>query len=368
MTHKKLRLMLLSVGSLGAQGMIDALEERRRQCVVIGTNSIAEVAGNFRSDVAYLVPPAASGEAYRARLAELIDAEQPDLVIPTRDDDALALAALSERSPSKHAVLLAGSVAAARMMNDKLETARFAQRHGLPFAPTAGSVREALELAEAGGLPLIGKPRSGNGARGVVLLRSRAEIERAFELESDLIAQPYLDPPSNMADLSADFETGLPFFFSFPEKGHHTVQIMIALDGRISEPFAGVNTAVGGRAAEYRRSDDPDLLEVTRAYARAAAAEGWRGPMNVQLKRTPGGGFVAFELNARFSGGAAARIHLGFDEIGELVRWFLPGRAFPQATALHADLVQRYLRSYPLPREGLATLRTTGRWSRAEHR
>src|SRR5215218_8856545 len=181
-----IRLLLLSVGALSAQNVIDAIGTRRQRCVLIGANSVADAAANFRCDIAYLVPPATSGAAYLERVAELIHKEGPDLVIPCRDDDILALATLGERWPNVRSVLLTGSVAAARVMNDKAETCRFARRHNLPFAPTVDTVEEALELARTHRLPLIGKPRSGNASRGVVLLRSVDEIERAFASRSDL--------------------------------------------------------------------------------------------------------------------------------------------------------------------------------------
>ena len=182
MTQPKLRLLLLSVGALSAQNVIDAIGGRRERCVILGTNSVADSAGNFRCDVMYLVPPAASGAAYIESIAALIHKERPDLVIPCRDDDVLALAVLGEQSPRIPSVLLTGSVAAARVMNDKVETSRFARRHGLPFAPTAETVEAALDLARTHRLPLIGKPRAGNASHGVVLLRSTDEIERAFRI------------------------------------------------------------------------------------------------------------------------------------------------------------------------------------------
>jgi len=365
MKQSKLRLLLLSVGSLAAQNVIDAIGTRREHCVLIGTNSIADAAGNFRCDTAYLVPPAASGAAYIERIAEVIRQEQPDLVIPTRDDDVLALAILGEQSPRIDTVLLTGSVAAALVMNDKVETARFAARHGLPFAPTAANTVEALDLAAIHKLPLIGKPRRGNGSRGVVLLRSTAEIERAFESKTDLIAQPFLDPPADIDALIAPFESGLPFFFSFPESGRYAVQVIVGPGGAISKSFGAVSTQFGGQAIFSRRCDDADLLDVCRAYAVAAAVEGWKGPLSVQLKRTSEGAFVAFEMDGRVGGGTAARMFMGFDDVAEVIERFVPEAAFSSIATNQSDAVQKNLSSYPIPREGVAALRTSGRWSRA---
>lgn len=363
---EKLRLLVLSVGSLAAQRFFVALGPRRAQCVLIGTNSLAEAAGNFRCDVAYLSPPAAASDAYVERVTALIRAERPHLVIPTRDDDVVELAKVAEGAPGTEAVLLTGTLAAARMLHDKAESARFAQRHGLPFAPTAMNVGEARALAGSDGLPLIGKPRGGYATRGVVLLRTIAEIERAFELRPDLIAQAYLDPPPNMAALVAPPDAGLPFFFSFPEARQYFLQIVVGPDGAISEPFGTLSLQVGGQALRSERCGDPDLLETGRAYARAAASEGWRGPLNVQLKRTPAGTFSAHDLNGRFSGGTAARALMGFDEPREVINRFLPWAEFPPLGWEEVDVVNNYLTGFPIPRGGVAALEGAGKWVRAD--
>ena len=247
-------------------------------------------------------------------------------------------------------------------MNDKLNTARFAKRHKLLFAQTTENVVGALKLAEAHGLPLIGKPRSGNGSRGVMLLRSVAEIERAFASRSDLIAQPFLDPPPDILELTAPFEAGLPLFFSFPTT-LHSAQVIVGPDGASSAPFGTLNTQVGGLGTQMTRHEDPELLDVGRAYARAAAAEGWKGPLNVQLKRSREGKLVAFEINGRFGGATAGRALMGFDEVGEAVNRFLPGADFATIPRSQSDIVQRYPYSYGIPRDGVIALQTIGSWS-----
>jgi carbamoyl-phosphate synthase large subunit len=365
MTAAKLRLLLLSTGSLAAQNVIDALGERRARCELIGTNSLAEAAGNFRCDAVHLVPPAASGTDYVDRIARIIRAERPDLVIPSRDDDVLALARVRERNPDIESVLLAGSVASARIWEDKVETARFAARHGLPFAETAQNVAQALALLGRHPLPLIGKPRAGNGSRGVVLLRSIGEIEQAFAARGDLIAQPFIDPPRDMESLIAPFAAGLPLFFSFPNAYQYVVTVIVGPDRTLSRPFAWLCRLVGGQSIDGGRCDDPHLLDICTAYASAAAEEGWAGPVNMQWKRTPEGRFVAFELNGRFGGGTAARTVLGFDEVGEAIRMFLPGADFPVLAERECDAVQKYLRTYPVPRDGVAALRRSGEWRRS---
>ena len=341
-----------------------ALGPRREHCVLIGTNSFAQAAFNFSYDAVHVVPPAASGTAYIERIATLIRKEKPHLVIPARDDDIVTLAALGERAPRLKSVLLAGSVASARFMRDKVETARFAARHNLPFAPTAATPSEAIGLTKVHGYPLIGKPRAGNSSRGVVLLRSAAEIERAFELVPGFLAQPFIGAPSDIDEHLAPFEAGLPLYFSMPAALHLFVQIIVGPDGELSEPFGCESTFVAGESSEIRRCRDPALAAISRAYARAAVAEGWKGPLNVQLVRDHDGKLVAHELAGRFTGGTAARTFMGSDEVGEVIKRFVPGAVLPPLVTSACDVVQNYVTSHAIPRQALATLKKSGKWFR----
>lgn len=89
-----IRIAITSVGSLVGQNILDSLEGRREGIEVVGVNSVAAAAGNFRCDRAYLAPPASRSGEYLDRLAAVLNEEKPDLVLPGRDDDVLALARL----------------------------------------------------------------------------------------------------------------------------------------------------------------------------------------------------------------------------------------------------------------------------------
>ncbi len=60
----KLRLLIVSVGSLVGQNILDSLEfpafSRRHLVFVAGTNSLVMTANNFRCDEFFLVPPTSS--------------------------------------------------------------------------------------------------------------------------------------------------------------------------------------------------------------------------------------------------------------------------------------------------------------------
>jgi carbamoyl-phosphate synthase large subunit len=301
-----------------------------------------------------------------AAIERIIAEQEPDLVIPGRDDDILVLARMKPLLAEKP-VLMVGSVAGAEIMNDKKRTCEFAERHGLPFAPTVDAPEPALALAAAHGYPLIGKPRCGNGARGVTILRNEAELVRAFARRPDLVVQPFLDFPADGADLLGPFDAGLPFFFSFPERAQYLTHMIIGPDGSFSETSVIRNLQVGGQAIRTEKVEDEQLLDLARRYGEAMRREGWVGPVNTQSKRAADGRFVSFEMNGRFGGGTAARTQHGYDEVGIAIRAFLPGVQFPGFPEENCNVVLKSLTSFALPVRGLEQLRRTGKWERSPY-
>ena len=68
--------------------------------------------------------------------------------------------------------------------------------------------------------------------------------------------------------------------------------------------------------------DDPVARAIGERCASVFAAQGWRGPLNVQCQPDRDGALVIHEFNARFTGATGARWYLGHDEIGAAVRAF----------------------------------------------
>ncbi len=359
-------VLLLSVGSLVGQTVLDCLDGRRSGLRLVGMNSLAAAAGNFRCERTYLAPPATENAAYRQRLLDVFEQEKADLVIPGRDDDVLMLAEIAQSWPQWSGRLLVGSTEAARIMDDKIESARFAAAHDLPFADTVcsdedGAAQAADQLLAASGFPLIAKPRNGNGSRGIFVLLDRSHLAHALA-HPGMAIQPYYDPPDTLAP---EITGGIPFFWAVEEARLHGVQTLIGRDGRVGPACAFVSTMVSGRCEQLLRSDEPAVLAIARAYAQQIAAIGWRGPFNLQLKRA-GDGFRAIEMNGRFSGGTSARLHLGFDEVGLTLNDCLGAGTVPpvHGASPSVDVVSRRFCDFPLPAVAVRELQTQGVWTR----
>ena len=82
------------------------------------------------------------------------------------------------------------------LMGDKSEARRFMQDAGIPVIPGTGvlpDVKSALEAARDMGYPVLLKARSGGGGRGIRLVQTPQEMEKAFHIASQETADAFGD-------------------------------------------------------------------------------------------------------------------------------------------------------------------------------
>ncbi|MBU1642668.1 hypothetical protein KKE54_04850 [bacterium] len=319
MTIKR-TLLITSVGSLAGQNILDALNNRRGNLKIIGTNSLAEAANNFRCDKTYLVPSAAQTIGFSEALIDIIEKENPDVIVPGRDDDIVILSQLRQKMPQHREKFLVGPEHLARIMDDKVQSYVFAQKYALPFAPTVESgvsdgSENARRLVEAYGFPLIAKPSRGNGSRGIWVVTDQTRLDAIIN-EPGYAIQPFFGQPK---ELEFDTRFGLPFFWEVPENKLYAVQVSIGKDGQLGPSSGVVAKMVGGKAERVILSNDRDMMDIADRFFKAFAEEGWRGPINLQLKKDDRFGYQAIEINGRFVGGTSARCLLGYDQVGWLI-------------------------------------------------
>lgn len=349
------------------QNILDALADHRDRLRIIGVNSEAEAGGNFRCDRAYLAPPAAQATAYKDALAKVIHDESVDLVFPGRDADLVVLAQLRSERSDWAGRLLVGSLAAAQVLDDKVASFEFAQRKGLPFAPTVSTDardarKAAAQMVEQFGFPLIAKPRHGNGSRGVFVLTHMNHLEHALQ-QPGIALQPMLDAPSG---LEHDPNHGIPLFWGVPETRLCIVQGMINQHGVAGPGFGAMAHMVWGRVERMVPCTDPDLLQVAARFMAEMAQLGWRGSLNLELKRDPRYGLQAIEMNGRCGGATSTRRLLGFDEVALTINQWLGDAIIPLDGPPVGEnyAVNKALADFPIPSKGLDTLQREGVWTR----
>ena len=364
------RLLLLSVGSLVGHNVLEALQGRRDRVELIGTNLLADAPGNFRCDRCYLVPPT-KAPGFGSRMHEILANEQPDLILPGRDDDVVFLAGLQAARPELAANIPCGSPAAAAVITSKLASSRFAAEHGLVFADSvllaeAADLAAVEDLGRTAGWPLIAKRPAGFGSQGVQIVTDAESAARLLGHGTWLL-QEYLDPPAELPTLLAQWQLGPPLFFQIPETSQYACQTVIAPDGAIAPLCLTLNTNILGRTEYVERVDLPELEAVGQAWARAMADAGWRGSLNLQCKRDRNGAWKIFELGGRMTGSTSARLLLGYDELGLLLGAFRPELGFADLSRQAPQgAVRRLLVDAWLPWPGVDSLQQHGYWEKSE--
>jgi len=360
-------ILLISGGSMVGQNVLDALADRRSGVKLVATNSVPTGKSLFNFDAVYLTPETvAAPAAFERRFSEIFALERPDLVVPCRDDDVAFLAEYKERRPELAKGFLCGNRYTAEASCDKWLSWRFSVDHGLPFAPTIATPAgaQAETFAREHGFPLLVKPRRGYGSLGVHFVFNEAQLRRAATQDGYVI-QKYLGDPSTLEAYLRDVnEIGVPLFHSF-EGIKHSIQTFIAPDGSPAGNFCTRNTVRNGTSLRHELHESDDATALGEQCMRAFANAGWRGPMNMNCQQTPDGRLVIFEFNGRVTGGTAARLLMGYDEVGLAVKTFAGRELKPAGSSRRAfaQVLRRAVDTAPEP-EDVAGLARDGLWQR----
>lgn len=205
-----------------------------------------------------------------------------DLIIPTVSEE-LTLPALHE--PSREWSIVIGPTSAVSIASDKWSTYRVLLEAGVPVpASTLGSTGWPGAAGALSGYdgPLVSKPRTGRGGRGVVL-HPRPE---PLGLTSDSIVQEFAPGTEYAVDLLVSSRWG-------------TVDVVAVLEKtELAQGDVGNGTHV-------RRLAAGEPADVVTAASDAVLAIGLTGPADVDVRRRQDGSVVVLEINARLGAHSA---------------------------------------------------------------
>lgn len=299
MSNRELTTVLVTgVGDTVGQGLVKTARQSALPCRVLGTDRDAYSVGLQWVDAGFVLPHCARPEAYLAEMRRICADEGVKLILPGSE---VELELLSREAAALRAetgaIVVASTPDVLRTGMDKWATCQFLERNGLNFPryARADSAEEIERLIEAVGFPLIAKPFRGTGARGVVKIGSRDDLEPVRAAGVAMVVQECL----------------------LPDDEEYSVEVYTLKDGR--QPGA-ICYRRGQLIAGDTYKAQVMVHDAAQAEARAvAAALGVSGPCNVQLRVTARGP-VTFEINPRFSGGVSMRAHFGYNEVEMAIR------------------------------------------------
>jgi carbamoyl-phosphate synthase large subunit len=235
----------------------------------------------YAADRAFRVP-LATEPGYIDAILEIAVADDVRLVVPTIDDELVLFGEAAGRFAANGVLVAASSSGTAAVCNDKYETCRLLQRHGI------GAAASWLpdELPDEPTFPLFVKPRHGRGGVGAFSIRDARELEFFLKYVTDPIVQEYLDGPEFTIDMLCDFS------------GHPLSIVPRRRDV--------IRAGVMDRGCTLK---DSKLIALAEA---CAAALPFVAAVNIQCRIVDGEPIV-FEINPRFSGGIPLTIESGAD-------------------------------------------------------
>lgn len=234
---------------------------------------------------AHIVPPINSGK-YIDALADIVQREKIDLLIPLIDSELPAIASAVERFSALGCRALISSSPCVEVCRDKLLTFRKLTEAGIDTPTT--SLWIAMVEQKRHRFPYFLKPRSGSAAMGNHVVRSVDELRTFGGLVKDAIVQEFVKGTEYTLDVYIDFEGRVRCVV--PRK---------RLEVRTGEVSKGL--IVKDRA----------IMDVGHRVADTLGD--CRGIITVQCMVTPQGRIRVIEINPRFGGGAPLSIHAGAD-------------------------------------------------------
>jgi len=236
-------------------------------------------------DHPHIVPEIDSGK-YIDALADVVQREKIDLLIPLIDSELPVIATAAERLMGLGCLALISSASVVAVCRDKLATYRKLMEAGIDTPATSLWIAAVEQKKHR--FPYFLKPRSGSAAMGNYVVRTMDELQTFGARVKDAIVQEFVEGDEHTLDVYVDFEGRVRCVV--PRK---------RLEVRTGEVSKGLIVK------------NPALMAVGHRVAKMLG--GCRGVITVQCIVTPRGRISVIEINPRFGGGAPLSIHAGAD-------------------------------------------------------
>ncbi|MBW0017782.1 MAG: ATP-grasp domain-containing protein [Mycobacterium sp.] len=232
-----------------------------------------------------------------------------EVLLPCIDSEIVVLSAARGLFAGAAARVVLAPCPLIKAAADKLATAHFLAARGISTPATF----DTAAAVDALGLPIVAKPRSGHGSRGVKVLRDRVGLQ-------EFLAEP---PPNYCLQR---YIAGPEFTVGFLYDAHGVMQDAVAMERTLDD----------GRTVRASVVDNPDMRRFIAAFGERVPG---LGAVNAQLRWDDNDGPLVFEINARLSGSTEMRVAVGCNDPLRLVRHFGRGdsiaRAQPQMATVH---------------------------------
>lgn len=305
MIHKVTALITgVGAGGIG-EGIVKALKLVKERYRIICTDTVALAAPLFRVDKGYLVPLAIE-ENYIDRLLDICKKENVDVLIPGSVPELDRISKDREYFESDDIVPILNPAEVIETGLDKWKTYEFLSENGFQ-CPQTVLAEDRLDLVERAGFPLLVKPRSSYGSRGIFLAQNVHDLDFFV---GHLSSQGYKPLVQEYLGLKGQ---------------EYTTGVVVSKDGYLSGSISIWRKRKGGFSHSMIVDDFKNVRENAEAIATKIGA---RGAINVQVMKVEEDLFT-LEINPRFSGTTPIRAACGFNEVDAVLRNFMFSEKIP---------------------------------------
>ncbi len=303
-------ILVTGVGAIIGQGIVEALRACDADVCVIGLDRSPHSVGLHLCDTFICKPIHDEGSAeYLEFWRQVLVSYRIDLVLPGIESDVLFL----DQHRDVLGQLSALAINTSSMLNlccNKLVTYDELSALDVARIPTL-SASATTDLALLGPGPYVLKPCSGNGSRGIHIVKSQRDYQQAISEcgNTDYIVQPYLGDPDHEYTASA---FGL---------GNGCSLIPIVFRRLLSK--TGYTNYVEVEAC-------PAIAATIDILSRHFQPV---GPTNYQFRLHQGQYFL-LEINPRFSSTTSLKAAFGYNEADICIQFFLHHKTPPEPEIL----------------------------------
>jgi carbamoyl-phosphate synthase large subunit len=327
-----MKVFVTGAGALLGQGIIKSLRLAATPYEIIAADPDPRSVGLYWADKSYLIP-LANDPNYLEKVTDILLRERPDAVLIGTDVELMTFAVnRQEIETTCQTRVIVSPPKVIQIADDKWLTYQFLRDNGFPYPQSALPEHLSEFLGECD-FPLVVKPRVGARSAGVHLVTNESELEAALARVHNAVIQ------EAVATAKDEYTSGIVM-----SQGEPRAIVTMKRDLRDG------NT--------YRAYVELEVDELNKQLCTIARRLGGVGSLNFQFRLLEGTPKI-FEINARFSGTTPFRAYAGYNEVDVVVRHFVLGDAFPEAS-LRPVVVLRYWQEIIIGADQLATFTRTG--------
>lgn len=273
---------VLVTGASGptGEGVLQSLQAIDKRPHIFATDISPTATGFFWADKSFVIPEVSQAEKYSDCVDKICRENHIDIIFPCSNSEARFMAFRGQHLGSP--TLAASPKNVWELTGDKLSLNGLCTNLNLPtpvsYLLTSSN---ADELIDQKGFPIIIKPRSGSGSRGIKLISTLKEIHGAMgeiEKTDDFILQEYLPTDSNEFTVGTYFdlwakEKQKPVAIAYKRSLYHgnTVHAETASSGKFQNTISEIGNTLRIRGYcnfQFIMKDDiPYLTDINARFS-----------------------------------------------------------------------------------------------------